>query len=73
MINVTRPLMAKIYDFDPHVDDSPYVIRRVDKIEFPCRRHKATIIWYSGGFRSESFELLPQSGEVSDSNPDLLK
>lgn len=67
MLDLGHPLFAKIYDFhtetleDP--DDVEFIVRQVEKIEFPCVRHAQPVIWYSNGMRSDSFELIPQ--EVS--------
>lgn len=62
MINIAKPVYAKIYDFDrvTLADEKAFIVRKVDSIEFSCRQHDNAIIWYSGGIRSESFELLPQ-------------
>lgn len=60
--DINKPLMAEIYDFDTVAfdDDTKSITRKVDQIEFPCKRHDNTVIWYSDGFQSRSFKLLPQ-------------
>lgn len=63
MLDLSKPLMAEIYDFDVvgFEDGTTSIIRKVDQIEFPGKHHDYTIIWYSDGFRSRSFKLLPQT------------
>lgn len=61
MIDVSRPLMARIFDFDREYigEDGEYIVRKVDQIEFPCQHHDNAIIWYNG-LKSEIFELIEQ-------------
>lgn len=65
MLDVNKPLYAKIFDFEncTTVNNNAFIIRKVDSIEFSCKHHDNAIIWYSNGFRSESFELLEQANE----------
>ena len=63
MIDVNKPLVAKIFDFDREyiAEDGESIVRKVDQIEFPCQHHDNAIIWYSNGLKSEIFELIEQS------------
>lgn len=63
VIDVNKPLYAKIFDFDNAIyeDGCNYIIRQVETIEFSGKRHNEPIIWFSGGFKSSSFELLEQN------------
>lgn len=56
-------MYAKIYDFDPwdFSEDTEYIVRKVDKMEGPCKLHDYTVIWYSGGLQSYSFDLIKEA------------
>ena len=65
MIDFSKPLFAKIFDFDQSTreDQDPFIIRQVEIIELPQRHHKEPIIWFSNGFRSTEFELIEQEAD----------
>jgi len=67
MIDITKPLKAKVYDFDPSWDDSEgeddlgkYVIREVEVIILPSLYIKQPEICCQGGNRSQTFKLIEQ-------------
>jgi hypothetical protein len=68
VIDINKPLKAKIYDFDRDWDDSDgedskgdYIIRAVEMITFPHLPYvKNPMVHCKGGTVSESFEILPQ-------------
>ncbi|MFA5715051.1 MAG: hypothetical protein WC998_04895 [Candidatus Paceibacterota bacterium] len=66
MVDITKPLRAKIYDFDTNwdnkdgIDDTPYIVRDIQTIILPHQPYtQVPTILYNGG-RSESFRLLEQ-------------
>ena len=47
VIDLNKPLMAKIYDFDQEYldeEEKQYIVRKVDIIEFPCKHHNNTVM-----------------------------
>ena len=66
MIDISKPIYAKIYDYDEAYCESDcddtcgsYIIREVEELHFATKRCEA-FIRYSDGFVSKTFKLLPQ-------------
>lgn len=78
MIDFSKPLTAKIYDFDTeYIAEEEaargYIVRQVEKIELPCGQHDEAILCYSGGFKSVIFEIIEQELKNSERQTPLTK
>lgn len=67
IIDISKPIYAKIYDYDEAYCESDcddtcgsYIIREVEELHFTTKRCEA-FIRYSDGFVSKTFKLLPQT------------
>lgn len=66
-LDLSKPLYAVIFDCDAaREEEQSRIVRQVEAIEFPCKHHDNTVIWYSGGFRSTCFDFLPQEVTPND-------
>lgn len=67
MIDISKSIYAKIYDYDEAYCESdgddicgPYVVREVEELHFKTKRCEV-FIRYSDGLVSKTFKLLPQT------------
>lgn len=70
MIDISKPIYAKIYDYDEAYCESDcddtcgsYIIREVEELHFTTKRCEA-FIRYNDGFVSKTFKLLPLSANT---------